>query len=1530
MSIKVKVGGSKSIRSVPKQDATRTVVAAGEKKPVITPDSITLGVDTVGAYVRNIQEGVGLDVTLNNREDAEVTISHEITTSEVSSNNSILGIARNIDIDQFGHITAFYNSELNPLNFTSDGTLITAKDIVLGNTAITIGESTTDISGLTTFNVGNINLAGDTVSGPTLQFSSNNGIISVNGATISNVGAPVANTDVVTLGYLSGTLNTVPDPVDPTDAANKRYVDLQRDNILSRMTALAATTANLPSGYVFSGNQITRTPTGTLNIDGVTVWSLGDGLLVKDQTDATQNGHYELVQVGDAVTPWIFERSDLTNEDKEIAGNAVFVTDGTTHRGTGWVATVADAERFVLGTDDITYVQFQGAGTFTAGRGLSLVGDTEFEVDYSQTFGSITGLSDNLIITSDVVDVNSSGGLILPVGTTNDRPTPERGMIRYNTSDSRFEAYNGTTWSGLGGVVDSDQDTFIRAETSAGADGDDLEFFTSNIRRLIIDDQGDITYGAGNNRFTIDYTTGDASFIGLVDFKARTAMIVPTGFTSERPNPAEPGMLRFNEQTDQFEGYNGTAWGTLGGLKDSDQDTFIQVESSPGADNDDINFFTAGTNRMSIQEDGDFRYGLAQNRITFDYLTGDAVFLGAVNFNSTGAITIPNGATGQRPATADQGMIRYNTTDSAFEGYNGAQWIGLGGVIDADQDTKIIAETSSGADNDQLDFFTGGTHVLRINAAGNIRYGTSFNRFTVDYATGDMTTRGTLQTVGQATLASANVEDLTITQVVVAGTDGELEGTSDFTYFNGLVTVPDLDVTGDIDVTGSMAIGQLSVGDLDKNRVVFVGDNGRLLTDTTFRFNPDTSTFIVGGDIDVDGNLTIGGNLIIGDAPTDSITVAADFESDLVPNEIGNYSLGTIGKNWYRVYTPTIISDTEIVTIDGAGALKLPIGNRLERPTGSAGMIRFNSQDSRFEGYDGTRWAGLAGSVIDVDQDTKITAESSADIDRLEFFTQGTRRFFIESTGEITTDPAQDLVFDIGGNIDAGNTIITGVAAPVNQSDAVNLDYLENTFSSTLGIVDGPLLGTQRNLEVTDDPKVRLVNGLEVKAYSSANNSVDVGLTSPMAGSTGIYGNDGFTPRIRITEDGRIDFATEIPVELQANAIPDFTETSRDIIALMLEEGVQQGISVVNDDANDTMDFIVDDFDIILTGDVVGSARVLANSNTTISTSIDFTANADDRYVNETGDTMTGDLAVPKLLDAANTDFYIEPSQTSQIKSAIIGYGEAVSRLTFRDGVGGASSVLYAGGGKIGFLNNVFNFTAYADRNNSSWTVTGDTLAERFIDRNNQSYFLNPAGLDSVFNALSLDTSLTVGSGNLVVDVNSISTVVTDITLNPGSGTIRAANSVISDVLDPVGNLDVVNKRYLDSEITTSLANLVGGAGLTYDVANTAFSANVDDVTLEIVNDIIRVKDSGIANAKIANPFISFAAETGNTDIVSLGEVITFGAGEGINTQVSNNQILIAGELATTANIGVASFAAANFNVTAGEVTVAELDGGTF
>jgi hypothetical protein len=94
------------------------------------------------------------------------------------------------------------------------------------------------------------------------------------------------------------------------------------------------------------------------------------------------------------------------------------------------------------------------------------------------------------------------------------------------------------------------------------------------------------------------------------------------------------------------------------------------------------------------------------------------------HINSTDGIIIPVGTDGQRPVPAYQGMMRYNTTTSQFEGYGpGDAWGSLGGVKDVDGDTYILAETSAGADNDALQFYTAGQQRLEINSAGNVGIG---------------------------------------------------------------------------------------------------------------------------------------------------------------------------------------------------------------------------------------------------------------------------------------------------------------------------------------------------------------------------------------------------------------------------------------------------------------------------------------------------------------------------------------------------------------------------------------------------------------------------------------------------------------------------------------------------------------------------------------------------------------------------------------------------------------------------------------
>ena len=96
-----------------------------------------------------------------------------------------------------------------------------------------------------------------------------------------------------------------------------------------------------------------------------------------------------------------------------------------------------------------------------------------------------------------------------------------------------------------------------------------------------------------------------------LDINATDALRIPSGTTAQRPNTSGPGnhkgYIRYNTDKQLYEFYSENEWTKLNNknLKDHDEDTYIDVESSPRADNDEITMATAGSERMIIKSNGD-------------------------------------------------------------------------------------------------------------------------------------------------------------------------------------------------------------------------------------------------------------------------------------------------------------------------------------------------------------------------------------------------------------------------------------------------------------------------------------------------------------------------------------------------------------------------------------------------------------------------------------------------------------------------------------------------------------------------------------------------------------------------------------------------------------------------------------------------------------------------------------------------------------------------------------------------------------
>jgi hypothetical protein len=204
-----------------------------------------------------------------------------------------------------------------------------------------------------------------------------------------------------TIDLNNNKITSLGDPTSDTDAANKRYVDSVSAGLDPKQSVRAATLLDIP-GYVtgtitIDKNDATYFPApGAASIDGVTVVA-GDRILVKDQTDAKQNGIYSVVNEGDqGVTDAVLTRStdmDGTPANEVSGGNFTLVESGS-QPGTGWVV-VWDGN-IVLDTDNVNWTQFSASTALVAGDGIDIsFGVISVKLDGTSLFESGAGVKVN-------------------------------------------------------------------------------------------------------------------------------------------------------------------------------------------------------------------------------------------------------------------------------------------------------------------------------------------------------------------------------------------------------------------------------------------------------------------------------------------------------------------------------------------------------------------------------------------------------------------------------------------------------------------------------------------------------------------------------------------------------------------------------------------------------------------------------------------------------------------------------------------------------------------------------------------------------------------------------------------------------------------------------------------------------------------------------------------------------------------------------------------------------------------------------
>lgn len=327
---------------------------------------------------------------------------------------------------------------------------------------------------------------------------------------------------------LGGTYRVVASaaPVAGTDLVNKNYADALIAGLSWKNAVRVATTGNV----TLQGAPLT--------IDGVTL-AVGDRVLVKDQTVASENGIYVVADV--TSTDVSLVRADDMSDAAEFSSAAVYVKLGASQAETGWNQT---AEVANVGTDSVTFVQFTGAGTFIAGNGLTLTGNT-FDVNMgagvtllpSDEVGVDIYTGSALFLTVDGAAASTASGaqLAIKVGAGISQDSQDGLFIAKKAVTNQMLANSMFTVTGTSGTEDVDLGTSIAivGGSSSVTTAATLDTLTISVADASTTVKGLASFDAAhfavvNGAVSLDASLDDLNNVSGADTAATDALLTKT------------------------------------------------------------------------------------------------------------------------------------------------------------------------------------------------------------------------------------------------------------------------------------------------------------------------------------------------------------------------------------------------------------------------------------------------------------------------------------------------------------------------------------------------------------------------------------------------------------------------------------------------------------------------------------------------------------------------------------------------------------------------------------------------------------------------------------------------------------------------------------------------------------------------------------------------------------------------------------------------------------------------------------------